>query len=290
MAACRDALCRGAVRVRHERELRPDSRCVANLRETIERQIGQHTDRHSAREIDIVAEGSGDDHLFDLVFAQPGIFEQHLNPGLNRAFGELHRADVALVEDDGCSLRLAFVREHEFRLPVLKAYSRVYFLHASRRGDDAGQIQLRCRIEHSRSTNSNGRSIPNRPNLYSVAGNLHRFDRSGRRAHPTTNVSAFQRRPRGTRDAQKPTLVDQRYLGVRADVERHDRLLFMVAADRKQHRSVVSAHKPRDIGQRVDVGPRHGLDPDIARLHVRRTRTRCHERHCAEIFDGKLQE
>ena len=267
-----------------------DPRCVANLSETIERQIGQHTDRHGAREIDIVAEGSGDDHLFDLVFVQARVFEQHLNPGLNRAFGELHRADVALIEDDGCSLRLAFVREHEFRLPVLKAYSRMHLLHPARRGDDAGQIQLRCRIEHSRSANSNGPSIPNRSNFYLVAGNLDRFDRSRRGAHPAMNVSAFQSGPRGARDAQKPPLVDQRNLGVRADVERHDRFLFMVAADGEEHRGVVSAHEPRDIGQRVDVGPRHGLNPDIARLHVRRTRARRHERHCAEILDGKLQE
>jgi hypothetical protein len=116
-----------------------------------------------------------------------------------------------------------------------------------------------------------------------IASDANRFDRPFRRAHAAGDVAGLQGRAGRARKTRDPTPVQQRDLGVGADVQRQHCAALALGGDRQQQRGVVPADEARYVPECVDATARCGVQSQLACLDVGGAGRDRNERRLAEL-------
>ena len=165
--------------------------------------------------------------------------------------------------------------------------------------DDVRMLGRRCRPPSSRMPARRSAATasitpePHRPTGLPVADHVdldaavfdrNALDRAFRRPHAAGDVAAFERRPRRAGGGHDVAAVDQRNLGIGADI--HDQVVVAAAPmllRGEQRGDVVAADEAADIRRQMDIGAGADRQIELARLDVHGVAHGGDERRAAEL-------
>ena len=291
---CASSSARARLAFAEQRHLRAEVGRVADIGNTVERDVRQQPDRHRALGVDVVAEAAAEHELGEVgIVDAHHPLEQH-DAGVDRALGELELADVALGE--GHVVVLAGVgvpHQHELDSGIdgaqpcrerggkPLAIGRPQPPHSV---DHPCSDHLRAGIDETGSADAD-RARRSDDAAVNVVVDLHGLHGTHRAPHAVTNLSSFQRRTSRGGAGHEPIPRPHHDLAVGPDVDQSAQFVAFVDPCREHTRHGVRADESGDNRQQAHLRIGRGLErkiacgDDHAVAHRRCIRCQPHVRH-----------